>query len=158
VSVPILGWIKSSARVYDSVNRRAPLMLQTTASEEGDTFRAIADALLVEDVAVAEGEDVIILDGEAEPEIETSTLDPEGPRVMDLPGLEPSVPPPPTPSIPTPTVPARIMPTVYVRPPRGTRPEKAKKKSPDDGRRVRRVTLPGMTPVRVRATPGPRSR
>jgi flagellar biosynthesis protein FlhG len=151
VSVPILGWIKSSTRVYDSVNKRTPLMLQTAPSEEEQTFRAIADALLVDDI-LTEEEEEIILESELELEaatVEDAALGAEAPAVMNLPGLTPPAVPVGAPDAP---VSSRITPTVYVRPPRGpARPEKLKKKS--DGRN-RRVTLPGMTPARARATPG----
>jgi flagellar biosynthesis protein FlhG len=60
IEMPVLGWLKSSTRLHDSVNQRRPLLLNgVTGTEEARIFRQMAEALLTED-ATFDDDDLMI--------------------------------------------------------------------------------------------------
>jgi flagellar biosynthesis protein FlhG len=141
ISVPILGWIRANPRMHESVNQRSPFVLGASA-EETRAFRAIAEALLVEEIPL--DEELIV---EEEPDLDAAPPEraapPPVPRVA-APTL--AAPPPPAPAAPPPApAPPKVFARPYIPPTRQKRPEK-KAKDEAPGRRRRRLTLPGMTP------------
>ncbi len=141
VSVPILGWIKASPRLYESVNRRTPLGVQDSGEEER-AFRAIADALLVDDVPMVN--DDVLLESDVDPDAEDAEMVPDALAVA---ARSPQ-------TMATVTDGEPVTPHVYVRPPRKPpKPQKEKKRAAE-GRRVRSLTLPGMTPVKSQPARG----
>jgi len=58
ITVPILGWVRASKRVRESVNQRRPMMLGPK-DEETQVFTQMAEALLAEDVSL---DDLLIED------------------------------------------------------------------------------------------------
>jgi flagellar biosynthesis protein FlhG len=105
ITVPILGSVRASRRIRESVNNRKPLMLGPR-DEETRAFEQMAEALLAEDVEVDD-----LLDIEAD-ERETPITDPEilfspgrnGPQRSRAGGAAATAPHAPTPVVPVPAV------------------------------------------------------
>jgi flagellar biosynthesis protein FlhG len=155
IGVPILGWLRATDEIHQSVNERLPMIL-SRKSENAQILRNMAETLLLEDVVV---EDDLILEVEDDGTSPTDNLmlapdalrvpvvpaadggdalmdqyadeaaEPEGPRTAYVGGK------------------ARI----YQPPPR--KKKRAQKKRPADGTRRRKITLPGLTPAASSARP-----
>lgn len=69
ITVPILGWVRASKRVRESVNQRRPMMLGPK-DEETQVFTQMAEALLAEDVSL---DDLLIEDSGKTSTSSTST-------------------------------------------------------------------------------------
>lgn len=150
LTVPILGWLESSDRVAESVNRRRPIV-GADASKNGNTLREMAETLLLEDVVMEE--DLLALEAEVEIEVEGVTGD-DGDSEADDDDDEPSM----TPAgleLPAPRAEPEVLTAagnpnylgdprarVYQPPQRKKKPRRKKR----DSMRRRRITLPGMTP------------
>lgn len=72
ISVPVLGHLRASRRVHDSVTRRRPFLLDAVDDENARSIRRIAESLLLEPIAPADG---VRLAAEApRPEVEAAPL------------------------------------------------------------------------------------
>lgn len=157
ISVPIVGWLKDSKEIADSVNERSPLILSRDA-EYGKALRTMAETLLVEEVPLEEellelDEDIddITMDGGA-------SMSPETLR-MDAAELDDEPDGPLRPKSVRPAATEGYMGNgkvrVYLPPRRKKRPPKKAHAEDTGGRRRRRVTLPGMPPELVQKAPPP---
>jgi flagellar biosynthesis protein FlhG len=63
ITVPILGTVATSRRIRESINQRCPMLLGTHKDENAKVFHEMAEALLLEDVAI---DDLLIDEDEAE--------------------------------------------------------------------------------------------
>lgn len=150
ITVPILGWLRASTKISDSINKRQPLTLGGSG-EDARTLRGIAEALLVEEVDI---EDDLFMDGDEDGAPAVATMRPELPLPAAAASAE--VParltPPPMPAAeaaPAARAPAKIVPRIYVAPPRARHDREEAKRAVEP--RKRRFSLPGMTP-RARGT------
>jgi flagellar biosynthesis protein FlhG len=155
ISVPIVGWLKESKEIAESVNERSPLIL-TRDMEYGKALRAMAETLLVEDVPLEEDLLEMDDDSEAAQDAAEQSLSPDSLHISsheddeDLDendDVDMNAPMPPKAVGPAATEgymgSGKVR--VYLPPRRKKRPPK-KARVDDDGRRRRRVTLPGMPP------------
>ncbi len=76
ISVPILGWLKHTEQVANSVNNRMPLVVAGT-SENARTLREMAQTLLVEEVVLEE--ELLVDNDEVAVEDEATAADDETP-------------------------------------------------------------------------------
>lgn len=139
LTVPILGWLRQSPKVAESVNTRVPLL--TSGGDQARTLRGMAEALLVEEVCAEE--ELLI-----EEDLGEATV--AGPQLApDALGVSPTRPTPPPPRAEAAPPPASKV-RVYQPPPRKRKPDADKRRvssaQVDDGRRRRRPSLPGLTP------------
>lgn len=147
VSVPIVGWLKDSKAIADSVNDRAPLIL-TRDAEYGRALRAMAETLLVEDVPMEE--DLLELDADLESD-DAEADDSLSPDALHLPEEVEEAPRPARPV----GVAAKEgymgngKVRVYLPPQRKKRPPKKARAPEEAGRRRRHITLPGMPPEKL---------
>lgn len=153
ISVPIVGWLKESREIAESVNERSPLIL-TRDAEYGKALRAMAETLLVEDVPLEE--DLLEMDDDFGEEVieNAQSLSPDALHITSELEVDEDVPldaPRPAKSV-GPAATAGYIGTgkvrVYLPPGRKKRPPK-KVRAEEPGRRRRRVTLPGMPPELV---------
>lgn len=63
VDLPVLGWLRASVRVNESVNSRRPMML-SGPSEEGRVFRHMAETLLTEGPLLEEYDLDVVLESD----------------------------------------------------------------------------------------------
>lgn len=139
ITVPILGWLRTSPAIAESVNQRKPIVMNGNG-ELAKTLRTMAEALLVEDVC--DEEDLLLEEeGVAPPE---PKLAPSALEVKDE--KKPAAEPPRASSAA-----AQPKARVYQPPPRKRKPEQRKRPPAlvaEEGapRRKRRITLPGLTP------------
>lgn len=154
ISVPIVGWLKDSKAIADSVNDRAPLIL-TRDAEYGRALRAMAETLLVEDVPLEEDlleieSDLLLEDEDREPETNLA------PDALHLPEASEG---PRLPKAAAATAKEGYFGNGKVRiylPPRRKKRPPQKARVEETGRRRRRVTLPGMPPEMARVAVGAR--
>lgn len=150
ISVPIVGWLKESKVIADSVNDRSPLILSRDA-EYGRALRSMAETLLVEEVPLEEA--LLELDDFDDEEAETphAALSPDALRIPEDVEDAPR---------PKPTAQEGYLGNgkvrVYLPPRRKKRPPKKVATQEEGSRRRRRITLPGMPPERVAAVAGAR--
>jgi flagellar biosynthesis protein FlhG len=82
ISVPILGYVGISRRIRESINQRRPIMLGNQIDENTKVFQQMAEALLLEDVAL---DDLLIEEDETEePARVSSTAKPATAAAADL--------------------------------------------------------------------------
>jgi flagellar biosynthesis protein FlhG len=148
ISVPILGWLRTSPRVADSINNQSPLLSGGGNSEEARVFRSVADALLLEPGAPRHEHELLPELGSSAPAARgASAPDKAAPLVPSLPPQEPAaVMPPESVAVPAPE---RVTPRVYVRPPRRGRPKSETHLTDEGNQRRRKLNLPGMPPGRA---------
>jgi flagellar biosynthesis protein FlhG len=89
IDVPIIGHLRFSARMHDSVNDRRPVAL--SAGEEARTFRSMAQTLLSASPGVAVGDDELGDQGEAEPSRSSRASKGRTGERPALPGLVPAI-------------------------------------------------------------------
>jgi len=156
ISVPIVGWLKESKEIAESVNERSPLIL-TRDMEYGKALRAMAETLLVEDVPLEE--DLLELDDDFEASQDDSeqSLSPDSLHITsddeddedldenDDVNMDAPMPPKAVGPAATEGYMGNGKVRVYLPPQRKKRPPK-KARVEETGRRRRRVTLPGMPP------------
>ncbi len=148
ITVPILGWLRASTKISDSINKRQPLTLGGSG-EDARTLRGIADALLVEEVDM---EDDLFMDGDEDGAPAVASMRPELPLpAAALSETSSRATPPPMPAADGAAAvrQAKIVPRVYVPPPRKRHDREEAKRTAEP--RKRRFSLPGMTP-RARGT------
>jgi len=156
ISVPIVGWLKESKEIAESVNERSPLIL-TRDMEYGKALRAMAETLLVEDVPLEE--DLLELDDdfEASQDDAEQSLSPDSLHITsddeddedldenDDVNMDAPMPPKAVGPAATEGYMGNGKVRVYLPPQRKKRPPKQARVE-ETGRRRRRVTLPGMPP------------
>lgn len=150
ISVPIVGWLKQSKEIAESVNERSPLIL-TRDMEYGKALRAMAETLLLEDVPLEE--DLLELDdSDVEVEDAAAEMSPDALHISsehdDDVADDARIAPKAVGPAATEGYLGNGKVRVYLPPRRKKRPPK-KARVEDTGRRRRRVTLPGMPPELV---------
>ena len=153
ISVPIVGWLKSSKEIADSVNERSPLILSRDA-EYGKALRTMAETLLVEEVPLEE--ELLEFDDELDDDAEALEMSPDSLRVdaeddEDFATAKPAK----AVGVATEGYMGNGKVRVYLPPRRKKRPPKKARTEDTGGRRRRRVTLPGMPPELVQKAPPP---
>ncbi|MDX2021195.1 MAG: P-loop NTPase [Deltaproteobacteria bacterium] len=158
ISVPIVGWLKDSKEIADSVNDRSPLILSRDA-EYGKALRTMAETLLVEEVPLEE--ELLELDedlDEGAAGVEAS-MSPDALRIDGSDDSDEFDDGPLPPKAVGPAATEGYMGNgkvrVYLPPRRKKRPPKKARNDDTGGRRRRRVTLPGMPPELVQKGPPP---
>jgi flagellar biosynthesis protein FlhG len=131
LEVPVLGYLRSSTAIHDSVNRRRPLALDPD-SEDAAGFRKLAQALLA--ILPAADDDFEITEDEAAPVAPSASLSSRPVAPADAP--------------PTPVAakPGAVAPPPASRAAHGKPPPVPK----ESGRGAEQPELPGLTPPPVR--------
>lgn len=135
IDVPLLGCLKASPRVHESVNRRKPV-ISDQAGEESRLFRQMAEALLSMEAETLDEELEVVVDV------------PEAPARTERARPSPPPPPPEATAKADPAAAARPIPKVYQPPPRKRRPPAEKRAAEESAPRSKRPQLPGLTPRR----------
>lgn len=156
ISVPIVGWLKDSKEIADSVNERSPLILSRDV-EYGKALRTMAETLLVEEVPLEE--ELLELDSDFE-DVSMSmeaSMSPDSLHIdaSDEDDLDGPFPAKAVGPAATEGYMGNGKVRVYLPPRRKKRPPQKARNDDTGGRRRRRVTLPGMPPELVQKSPPP---
>ena len=146
LSVPIMGWLKESKAITESVNDRSPLILSRDA-EYGRALRAMAETLLVEEVPFEEELLELEEEGDSENAASGSQLNPD---TLHLPQAQQTRHEPSRPSAPAAKAKEGYQGNGKVRiytPPQRKKRVPRQARASDDGRRRRHIPLPGMPPI-----------
>jgi hypothetical protein len=156
ISVPIVGWLKDSKEIADSVNERSPLILSRDM-EYGKALRTMAETLLVEDVPLEEELLELDVDFDDVPMGAEASMSPDSLHIdeSDEDELDGPLPPKAVGITATEGYMGNGKVRVYLPPRRKKRPPKKAVTDDTGGRRRRRVTLPGMPPALVHKAPPP---
>jgi flagellar biosynthesis protein FlhG len=157
VTVPILGYVKASASVAESVNRRSPVLVAAGNGEHARTLRAMAETLLVEET-VPEEELLIEVDDEGMQPAAEAEMSPEALAERTRADAERAARAPANDQAGGAKAPYAALPVrIYQPPPRKRPPDRPKRRvsasaaaaSDDESetRRRRRPSLPGLTPL-----------